>query len=116
MLTKPNHLYWNGLYVAIIAALCCLVYLSAKRIDYNWNWQRVVPYIINHEASSVAAPEDGNVAAHADGSLYLESISGEIIFELRDYETLSVFEGDMIFEGDQLAAVDGWRIGPLLKG
>ncbi len=116
MIAKPNHLLWNGLFVMIIAGLCCLVYLSANRIDYNWNWQRVVPYIISHDSNSVAAPEDGNVVAHANGSLYLESVGGEVILELRDYKNLSVFEGDMIFEGDQLAVIDGWRIGPLTQG
>ncbi len=116
MLSKPNRLLWNSVFTAIIIGLCCLVYLSAKRIDYNWNWQRVVPYIIDHQASAIAAPEDGNIVSHSDGSLYLESLGGDVLVELSEYDAISVFEGDMIFEGDQLASVDGWQIGPLTQG
>ncbi|GAL15368.1 hypothetical protein JCM19233_6390 [Vibrio astriarenae] len=71
----------------------------------------MVPYIVDNSAAAITAPEDGNIVSHPDGTLYLESLSGEALVELGEYENISVFEGDLIFEGDQLAEATEWRIG-----
>ncbi|WP_394244181.1 amino acid ABC transporter permease [Vibrio astriarenae] len=116
MQKRERPILWNGVFLLIIAFLCGLIYLSGKRIDYNWNWERVVPYIVDNSAAAITAPEDGNIASHPDGTLYLESLSGEALVELDEFENISVFEGDLIFEGDQLAEATEWRIGPLTEG
>ena len=104
MQTQASKLLWNGVFVAILLSLCGLIYLSGEKIDYNWNWQRVVPYIVNNEASSVTAPQDGSIVKTAAGKLKLVSDSGEVLVDLAKYENISVYEGDLVFEGDQLAA------------
>ncbi|MDN3685607.1 amino acid ABC transporter permease [Vibrio sinaloensis] len=92
------------------------MYLSGKRIDYNWNWERVVPYIATNAASSIIAPEDGNIVLTANNQLALENLSGDIVVDLSTYESVDVYEGDLIFEGDTLASIEEWRIGPILEG
>ncbi|MDR9827242.1 amino acid ABC transporter permease [Vibrio sp. FNV 38] len=116
MQKQERPILWNGVFLLIITCLCALVYLSGKRIDYNWNWERVIPYIVDNSAAAISAPEDGNVVRNSDGQLTLESLSGEILVNLEEYETVSVYEGDLIFEGDQLAEATEWRIGPLTEG
>ncbi|MGV2986078.1 amino acid ABC transporter permease [Vibrio sp. E150_011] len=116
MQNREKPILWNGVFLLIIACLCGLVYLSGKRIDYNWNWERVVPYIFDNSASAISAPEDGNIALNGDGQLVLESLSGEELLNLSQFENITAYEGDLIFEGDQLAEATEWRIGPLTEG
>ncbi|MDN2483295.1 amino acid ABC transporter permease [Vibrio agarivorans] len=116
MQKRERPILWNGVFLLIISLLCGLIYLSGKRIDYNWNWERVVPYIVDNSASAITAPEDGNIVSDADGNLILESISGEKLVSLAEYESIVVYEGDLIFEGDRLAEATEWRIGPLTEG
>ncbi|MCV5246353.1 hypothetical protein OFC58_37725, partial [Escherichia coli] len=54
-------LLWNAVFVLVLLSICGLVYLSGKRIDYSWNWERVLPYIATNAASSITAPVDGNI-------------------------------------------------------
>lgn len=116
MQKRERPILWNGVFLLVIACLCGMIYLSGKRIDYNWNWERVIPYIVDNSASAVTAPEDGNIGRNAEGELVLESLSGEELVNLGEFENLSVYEGDLIFEGDRLAEATEWRIGPLTEG
>ncbi|MCB5160755.1 amino acid ABC transporter permease [Marinomonas algarum] len=109
-------LFWNAIFVLVLISVCWLIYASGKRIDYNWNWERVVPYIATNAASSINAPADGEIVLAANNQLVLQNLSGDTIVELGGYSSLSVYEGDLIFEGDSLATIEEWRIGPILQG
>ncbi|EGA69419.1 polar amino acid ABC transporter inner membrane subunit [Vibrio sinaloensis DSM 21326] len=116
MQNNLKSLFWNAVFVLALLSIGGLVYLSGKRIDYNWNWERVVPYIATNAASSIIAPEDGNIVLTANNQLALENLSGDIVVDLSIYESVDVYEGDLIFEGDTLASIEEWRIGPILEG
>ncbi len=109
-------LLWNAVFVLVLLSICGLVYLSGKRIDYSWNWERVLPYIATNAASSITAPVDGNIILDDNNQLALESIHGDIVLELSQYKSVDVYEGDLIFEGDTLATIKEWRSGPILDG
>ncbi|MCQ9061703.1 amino acid ABC transporter permease [Vibrio sp. 378] len=109
-------LLWNAVFVLVLLSICGLVYLSGKRIDYSWNWERVLPYIATNAASSITAPVDGNIILDENNQLALESIHGDIVLELSQYKSVDVYEGDLIFEGDTLATIKEWRFGPILDG
>ncbi|EGR0147453.1 amino acid ABC transporter permease [Vibrio sp. Vb0937] len=109
-------LLWNAVFVLVLLSICGLVYLSGKRIDYSWNWERVLPYIATNAASSITAPVDGNITLDENNQLALENIHGDIVLELSQYKSLDVYEGDLIFEGDTLATIKEWRSGPILDG
>ncbi|EGQ9179321.1 amino acid ABC transporter permease [Vibrio alginolyticus] len=109
-------LLWNAVFVLVLLSICGLVYLSGKRIDYSWNWERVLPYIATKAASSITAPVDGNIILDENNQLALESIHGDIVLELSQYKSVDVYEGDLIFEGDTLATIKEWRSGPILDG
>lgn len=116
MQNNLKSLIWNAVFVLVLLSICGLVYLSGKRIDYNWNWDRVLPYIATNSASSVTAPVDGNIILGEDNKLALENLSGEVVLKLGNHKSLNVYEGDIIFEGDTLATDQEWRIGPILEG
>jgi len=116
MQTNIKSLIWNAVFVLVLLSICGLIYLSGKRIDYNWNWERVVPYIATNAASSITAPEDGNIVLTANNQLALENLSGDVVVDLSTYDSVDVYEGDLIFEGDTLATIEEWRIGPILEG
>ncbi|MBS9810764.1 amino acid ABC transporter permease [Vibrio alginolyticus] len=109
-------LLWNAVFVLVLLSICGLVYLSGKRIDYSWNWERVLPYIATNAASSITAPVDGNIILDENNQLALESIHGDIVLALSQYKSVDVYEGDLIFEGDTLATIKEWRSGPILDG
>lgn len=116
MQNNLKSLLWNAVFVLVLLSICGLVYISGKRIDYNWNWERVLPYIATNAASSITAPADGNIILDGNNQLALESINGDVVLQLGNYKSVNVYEGDLIFEGDTLATVKEWRTGPILEG
>lgn len=117
MQPKANKLFWNLVYVGIIAALFALIYFSAARINYEWNWQRVVPYIIDTQPESIYAPRDGDVVTNADGQLILtDTATGETLVDLSQYKNLQVGDGDIVFEGDEIAQRKQWKLGSIGEG
>ncbi len=116
MQNNLKSLLWNAVFVLVLLSICGLVYISGKRIDYNWNWERVLPYIATNADSSITAPVDGNIILDGNNQLALESIHGDVVLQLGSYKSVNVYEGDLIFEGDTLATVKEWRIGPILDG
>lgn len=116
MQNNLKSLFWNAVFVLVLLSIGGLIYLSGKRIDYNWNWERVVPYIATNAASSISAPEDGNIVLTENNTLALENLAGDLVVDLGSYQSVNVYEGDLIFEGDTLATVKEWRIGPILEG
>ena len=116
MQNNLKSLLWNAVFVLVLLSICGLVYISGKRIDYNWNWERVLPYIATNADSSITAPADGNIILDGNNQLALESINGDVVLQLGNYKSVNVYEGDLIFEGDTLATVKEWRTGPILEG
>ncbi|UJF18045.1 amino acid ABC transporter permease [Vibrio sp. SS-MA-C1-2] len=116
MESKSKNLFWNGVFVFILAIIGSLIYFSAQKIDYHWNWERVVPYIANNAATPIAAPEDGNIITNDQGELVLESFTGEIVMNLSQYTEATVYEGDLVFEGDEIAAMKEWKLGAITEG
>lgn len=108
---------WNAVFAAVLIGLCLSVYLSGKRIDYTWRWDRVVPYILNTEPLSINAPQDGTVEINADQSeIKINLDSGDAPVIITEFTELMVSDGDLLFEGDTVATLDNWQIGPIVEG
>ncbi|MFB9888089.1 ABC transporter permease subunit, partial [Balneatrix alpica] len=113
----PNRLLWNGVFVVILLLFGYATYLASKGIDYTWRWERVLPYIINTEPSSIRSPFDGTARVSENGKvLTIEADSGDEPFVVQKFTELRVSSGDLIFEGDVIAAQGDWRIGPITEG
>lgn len=117
MRATQRTLLWNSVFVAVLVGLCFSVYMSGKRIDYNWRWDRVVPYIINTNPVEIAAERSGTVELNAEKSeLVLIPDSGEDSYVITGFDSVQVSDGDLVFEGDTLARIESWRIGPIVDG
>ena len=116
MQAKPCRWCGHGLYIVIMAVLIGGIYLSGKRIDYNWHWERLWPYVINTEPEDILAQADGTAVIDADGNLSIQLDNGSGPQEVDDYTSLSVSNGDLVFQGDTVARIDTWRFGPIAIG
>lgn len=117
MHSKQRAWFWNAVFFAVIIGIGCSVYLAGKRIDYTWRWDRVAPFIINTDPISISAERNGTVEINADQSqITLIPDSGEESFVITEFTETLVSDGDLVFEGDTLAELHGWRIGPIVEG
>lgn len=110
---------WNIVFVAIVFAMGYSVYLASvsDKINYTWRWDRAVSFIINTEPQEIIAPSDGTLELGSDGkSLVLVLDSGDEPIIITEYTETVAAEGDLIFEGDLIATLEGWQIGPILEG
>lgn len=106
----------HGLYLLIMAAFIGGVYLSGQKIQYNWHWERLWPYIINTEPQDIVASANGTAVVADNGALIIEPDFGGERQLVAEYDQLVVRDGDLIFQGDTIARIEGWRFGPIAQG
>ncbi len=117
MQTAKHRWLWNGVFMGIVLLLAGGIYWSSKSIDYNWRWERVLPYIVDTSPQSIRAPFDGRAELGDDGrTLTLISDYGDAPLILNQYSTLLVTDGDLLFEGDEIARINSVRTGPIANG
>ncbi|MEH6472339.1 MAG: amino acid ABC transporter permease [Halopseudomonas sp.] len=112
-----NNAFWNLVFVLILIVIGIGVYMSSKSIEYTWRWERIPQYIINTEPQEILAPFDGSVTvSDSRKTLTVVPDSGEDPYVLNRFDILEVEDGDMVFEGDYIAGLDTWQIGPITWG
>lgn len=117
MHAKQKSWLWNAVFIGIVFTLGYSIYLASQKIEYNWRWERVVPYIINTDDQEITAPGDGTVEVDEATHKLTLMVDGESTpFIVTEYTALQVSDGDLIFEGDTLATLEQWQIGPLIEG
>lgn len=114
--TQRNWL-WHGVFIALVFAIGYSLYAASQNIDYNWRWERVVPYIINTEDLEIVAPGDGTAELSASGKVLTVTLDGEDTpLVIKKFTELAVSDGDLVFEGDTLATLKHWQAGPIVDG
>jgi polar amino acid transport system permease protein len=114
---EPRRAGWLLVYLLLVGGLAAAVYFAAVRIDYQWRWDRIPQYLVVTEGGEIRAPFDGFVALSDDGrTLTLQELRGAGQAHFREYQTLLVGDGDLVFRDDLLARTAGLRPGPLLLG
>ncbi|BDX01259.1 ABC transporter permease [Marinomonas pontica] len=116
MQTQSSRWLGHGLYLVIMAVLISGVYFAGQKIDYSWHWERLWSYIINTESQDIVAITDGTAVVDAAGRLSIEPDFGDDPQIVNVYDTLVSRNGDLIFQGDTIARIDGWRFGPIAEG
>lgn len=108
---------WHALYVGALLLLGAGIYLAAKRVDYNWHWERIPQYLVSTEGEEIRAPFDGFVSLAEDASsLSLAELNGARSERFEGFAQVLVGEGDLVFQDDVLARRPGIRPGPLALG
>lgn len=116
MQTLSSRWVGHGLYLVIMAALISGVYIAGQKINYTWHWERLWPYVINTEAQDIVAISDGTAVIDAKGTLSIAPDFGGDPQIVSEYDQLVAREGDLIFQGDTIARIEGWRFGPIAEG
>lgn len=116
MLRTSNRWLWHGIFVVIVALSIFGIYQSSKQINYNWQWERVTPFLIDTSPLEVRAGGDGSVVINDDGSLVVNFDYDDRPQVVTQYDELFVADSDIVFEGDVLAQSENWSVGPLIVG
>ena len=116
MQTSSRRWFGHGLYLVIMAALIAGVYFSGQKINYSWHWERLWPYVINTEPQDIIAQTDGTAVVSASGQLSIAPDYGGSPQIVPEYDKLVARDGDLIFQGDTIARIEGWRFGPIAEG
>jgi polar amino acid transport system permease protein len=114
----PHRWFWHGVYALVIAALGYSVYVASQRIDYDWRWERIPQYIVNHEGERIPAPADGIAHLVDEGrAIEIHTLSEPpAVTRIERFDRAAVGEGDPVFQGDIVAIREGYRPGPLAVG
>lgn len=108
---------WYGLYVLILLLVGWAIYWAAKRVDYNWHWDRIPQYLVSTQGEEIRAPFDGFVTIADDGlSLTVAELKGGGSETYSGFATVLVGQGDLVFQNDALARKPGIRPGILAEG
>ncbi|MAF15262.1 MAG: ABC transporter permease [Marinomonas sp.] len=116
MQTSSRRWFGHGIYLVIMAALIAGVYFSGQKINYSWHWERLWPYVINTEPQDIIAQTDGTAVVSASGQLSITPDFGGSPQIVSEYDKLVARDGDLIFQGDTIARIEGWRFGPIAEG
>lgn len=115
MQSKKNSLLWQGLFIFILMAIGYGIYSASQKIDYTWQWNRIVPYIIDTSPLESFSEGDGTVVFDGD-IITVEFDNGDPAQTISQYDESFVSEGDLVFAGDQLTSLNQQSMGVLVKG
>lgn len=113
---KPNNLTWHLLFFISIVMLSIGIYSASQKISYTWQWQRVLPYIVDTSPVTTMANSDGSVMISADGIVTINYDNGSEPTVIKDADKIIPSDGDMVFEGDIITSKAYTRPGVLIKG
>ncbi|WP_210395515.1 amino acid ABC transporter permease [Motiliproteus sediminis] len=114
MQKQYNPLLWNAIFAVILLGLGYGIYAASKSIDYTWRWERIPQYLISTDPTEIRSPFDGTVVVEQGGKRVLvDPDSGDEPFVVEKFDLLLADDGDIVFEGDAVAGIEEWRLGPI---
>ncbi|NQZ49630.1 MAG: amino acid ABC transporter permease [Moritella sp.] len=113
---KKNNWMWHLLFVIALAAMGYSIYSASQKIDYTWQWNRVVPYIIDDSPRETFAEYDGTVSINDSGIITVEFDNGDPALIIDKADDVFVSDGDFVFSGDVISSVNQRSMGVLLQG
>ncbi|MBD8512145.1 amino acid ABC transporter permease [Photobacterium sp. 2_MG-2023] len=116
MIRTSNRWLWQTVFVVILALLMTGLYQASQSINYNWQWHRVLPFIVDTTPKEFRAQGDGTVQINADNSIIINLDYSNVPQQIPAYDARLVQQGDLVFEGDVIASSDQWTIGPVTLG
>ncbi|KKD00925.1 MULTISPECIES: amino acid ABC transporter permease [Photobacterium] len=116
MIRTSNRWLWQAVFVVIMALLMTGLYQASQSINYNWQWHRVLPFIVDTTPKEFRAQGDGTVQINADNSITINLDYSNVPQQIPAYDARLVQQGDLVFEGDVVASSNQWTIGPVTLG
>ncbi|WP_375749637.1 amino acid ABC transporter permease [Vibrio sp. HN007] len=116
MQKKSNSWIWHLLFCLALFLIGYGIYTASQKINYTWQWGRILPYIIDNSPIEAFASGDGMVALNAEGQLVVEFDNGDPAQLIESTGQVHVAEGDLLFEGDLLSSTEQQSAGVLIQG
>ena len=116
MQNKKNYWAWQAIFGLALVIIGFTVYFQSQKIDYTWQWNRVLPYIINSSPIDTFSENDGLASINQSGDLTVTFDNGEPALQINKADHLFVSDGDFVFAGDKVASVDQVSAGVLIIG
>jgi polar amino acid transport system permease protein len=113
---QPNRLKWHLLFFITLFAIIAGIYTVSQTINYNWQWQRILPYIVDTSPNDVFAESDGSAEIKNDGRLVINFDNNQPAQVVSGASEIMVSNGDLIFAGDLLARQEHRKMGILVEG
>ncbi|PKH05900.1 amino acid ABC transporter permease [Moritella sp. Urea-trap-13] len=113
---KKNNWMWHLLSLMVLVAVGFSIYSASQKIDYTWQWNRVVPYIIDTSPVETYAEYDGTISINGSGLVTVEFDNGEPTQVVVKADDVFVSDGDLVFEGDTVSSLNQQSMGVLLQG
>ena len=110
-----NKAFGHVVAVAFYIVLGYLLFIAASNMNYIWKWTSVPKYFAYEKTDTITSPLDGTV--HLRGtSIIINGREDSKEVEIDKGYTLSVQEGDSVYENDTLAKKTYMQTGPLIEG
>ncbi|UGA57582.1 amino acid ABC transporter permease [Vibrio sp. VB16] len=116
MLHKKNNWAWHFLFILALIGIGFSVYSASQKINYTWQWNRIVPYIIDSSPTETLADSDGTVITVEKGNIVIEFDNGDAAQRIEKADDVFVVEGDLVFAGDRISSLNQQSMGVLLIG
>ncbi|MGX9416000.1 amino acid ABC transporter permease [Vibrio sp. WJH972] len=113
---KKSNWKWTVLFILSLLAVGYAVYSASQKIDYTWQWGRIVPYIIDSSPIETIVESDGEVSISDTGIMTVNFDNGDPALVIEEADEVFVSDGDIVFAGDRISNVDQQSMGVLLKG
>jgi polar amino acid transport system permease protein len=92
------------------------LFQAASNMNYIWKWTTVPQYFAYEKTLAVQAPFDGVVSIKENGTITISSDDDSKELNIPKDYTVSVRNGEEIYEYDAIATTKAWTMGPLLQG
>lgn len=110
-----NKTFGHIVAVAFYVVLGYMLFTAASNMNYIWKWTSVPKYFAYEKIETVEAPFDGTIQI-LDSKLVVQGRDDSKEIAIDKAFTLSVKNGDSVYENDAIAQKSSMQMGPLLEG
>ena len=110
-----NKAFGHFVAVAFYVALGYLLFVAASNMNYIWKWTSVPKYFAYEKVDTITAPLDGTIKVNSL-SITIQGKDDSKEVSIDKGFSISVKDGDSIYENDTIATKSYMQIGPLLEG
>jgi len=110
-----NKVFGHVVAVTFYVVLGYMLFTAASNMNYIWKWASVPKYFAYEKIEKIEAPFDGTIQI-LDSKLVVQGKDDSKEIAIDKAFTLSVKNGDSVYENDTIAQKSSMQIGPLLEG
>jgi len=110
-----NKVFGHVVAVTFYVVLGYMLFTAASNMNYIWKWTSVPEYFAYEKVETVEAPFDGTIQI-LDSKLVIQGKDDSKEIAIDKAFTLSVKNGDSVYERDTVAQKSSMKMGPLLEG